>query len=87
VSFIDSAAVNRLKKFHQKLQSGRTTIIVSEINRQIEEELFKLDLYSQIGKNNILDDINQLAVKGRVTECMETLCVFCQHLDATTFQV
>ena len=59
VPFIDATAVNRLKEFNQKLQSGGTTIIISGANRQIKEELFKSDLYAQIGKNNILDNINQ----------------------------
>lgn len=59
VPFIDATAVNRLKEFHQKLKSCGTTIIISGANRQVKEELFKSEFYSLIGKNNILDNINQ----------------------------
>lgn len=59
VPFIDATAVNRLKEFHQKLQSCGTAIIISGANRQVKEELFKSEFYSLIGKNNILDNINQ----------------------------
>jgi SulP family sulfate permease len=59
VPFIDATAVNRLKEFHQKLKSSGTTILISGANRQVKEELFKSEFYSLIGKNNILDSINQ----------------------------
>ncbi|WP_428741700.1 SulP family inorganic anion transporter [Tenacibaculum sp.] len=59
VPFIDATAVNRLKEFHQKLKSCGTTIIISGANRQVKEELFKSEFYSLIGKDNILDNINQ----------------------------
>ena len=59
VPFIDATAVNRLKEFHQKLEASGTTIIISGANRQVKEELFKSEVYSLIGKNNILDNINQ----------------------------
>lgn len=58
VPFIDATAVNRLKEFHQKLESCGTTIIISGANRQVKEELYKSEFYSLIGKNNILDNIN-----------------------------
>jgi SulP family sulfate permease len=41
------------------LKSCGTTIIISGANRQVKEELFKSEFYSLIGKNNILDSINQ----------------------------
>ena len=59
VPFIDATAINRLKEFHQKLKLRGTTIIISGANRQVKEELFKSEFYSLIGKNNILDNINQ----------------------------
>lgn len=59
VPFIDATAINRLKEFHQKLRSNGTTIIISGANRLVKEELFKSDLYSRIGKNNIIENINE----------------------------
>lgn len=59
VPFIDATAVNRLKEFHQKLKSKGTVIIISGANQQVKEELIKSKLDSLIGKNNILDNINQ----------------------------
>jgi SulP family sulfate permease len=59
VPFIDATAVNRLKEFHKKLKSSGTTIIISGANRQVKEELFKSNFYSLIGKNNILDNIDE----------------------------
>ncbi len=59
VPFIDATAINRLKELHQKLKSCGTTIIISGANRQVKEELFNSDFYPLIGKNNILDNINQ----------------------------
>lgn len=65
VPFIDATAVNRLKEFHQKLKSCGTTIIISGANRQVKEELFKSEFYSLIGKNNILDNINQAIERAK----------------------
>lgn len=59
VPFIDATAVKRLKEFHQKLKSSGTTIIISGANREVKEELFKSEVYSLIGKNNILDNIKE----------------------------
>lgn len=59
VPFIDATAVNRLKEFHLTLKSFGTTLIISGANRQVKEELFKSEFYSLIGKNYILDNINQ----------------------------
>jgi len=59
VPFIDSTAVNRLKEFHQKMKSCGTTIIISGANRQVKEELFKSEVYTLFGKNNILDNISE----------------------------
>lgn len=59
VPFIDATAINRLKEFNQKLKSCGTTIIISGANRLVKEELFKSDLYSLIGKSNILENINE----------------------------
>ncbi len=59
VPFIDATAIARLKEFHQKLQSAGTTILISGANRQVKEALYKSDFYSIIGKNNILENINE----------------------------
>ncbi len=66
VPFIDATAVNRLKEFHQKLKSSGTVIIISGANRQVKEELIKSELDSLIGKNNILDNINQAIERAEV---------------------
>lgn len=57
VPFIDATAINRLKELAQILKGRGTTMIISGANRQVREELFKSDLYSQLGKHNILDSI------------------------------
>ncbi len=57
VPFIDATAINRLKELAQILKGRGTTMIISGANRQVREELFKSDLYSQLGKHNILDRI------------------------------
>src|SRR5690606_1128066 len=57
VPFIDATAINRLKELAQILKGRGTTMIISGSNRQVREELFKSDLYSQLGKHNILDSI------------------------------
>ena len=66
VPFIDATALNRLKEFHHKLQSRGTYIIISGANRQVNEALFKSDLYIQIGRKNILDNINQALERAEV---------------------
>ena len=59
VPFIDATAINRLKEFHQKLKLSGTIIIISGANRHVKEDLFKSDLYSLIGKYNILENISE----------------------------
>lgn len=66
VPFIDATAINRLKEMHQKLQASGTTVIISGANRQVKEELFKADFYTQIGKKNILDNINQAIERAEI---------------------
>lgn len=66
VPFIDATAINRLKEFHHKLKACGTTIIISGANRIVKEELFKSDLYSLIGKNNILENINDAISRAEV---------------------
>ncbi len=58
VPFIDATGINRLKEFHQRLQSSGTTIIISGANREVKEEFFKAGLYSAIDKKNILENID-----------------------------
>ena len=57
VPFIDATAINRLKELGRTLKGRGTTMIISGANRQVREELFKSDLYSLLGKHNILDSI------------------------------
>ncbi|WP_187262490.1 SulP family inorganic anion transporter [Pontibacter beigongshangensis] len=59
VPFIDATAINRLKEFNHTLKARGTTIVISGANRQVREELFKSDLYSLIGRNNILENISE----------------------------
>ena len=64
VPFIDATAITRLEEFTRTLNARGTTIILSGANRQIKEELFKSDLYSLIGKNNVLANINQAIARA-----------------------
>jgi len=57
VPFIDATAINRLKELGRTLKGRGTTMIISGANRQVREELFKSELYSLLGKHNILDSI------------------------------
>lgn len=64
VPFIDATAMNRLKEFHQQLQSRGTTIIISGANRQVKEEMLKCGLYALLGKHHIFDHIDQAILKA-----------------------
>lgn len=64
VPFIDATAMNSLKEFHHKLQSSGTSIILSGVNPQVKEELHKSGLYSILGENNILENINKAILRA-----------------------
>jgi len=69
VPFIDATAINRLKELGQILKARGTTMIISGANRTVREELFKSDLYTILGKHNILGNINQaIARAGELVE-------------------
>ncbi|HLW19910.1 MAG TPA: SulP family inorganic anion transporter [Cyclobacteriaceae bacterium] len=58
VPFIDATAINRLGEMCSQLQSKGTTIIISGANHDVKKELLKANVYSQLGKYNIHDNIH-----------------------------
>ena len=59
VPFIDATGISRLKEMCIQLQAKGTRIIISGANHEVRHDLLKADLYSIIGKHNILQNINE----------------------------
>src|SRR5690554_5209888 len=69
VPFIDATAINRLGEMCSQLQTKGTTIIISGANHEVKKELLKANLYSQLGKYNIHDNIHDAL--NRALEVMQ----------------
>jgi SulP family sulfate permease len=67
VPFIDATGINRLKEIYKNLQSSGTTIIISGANDEIKREFLKMNVYEDLGKNNICDNIDQALKKAKDT--------------------
>jgi SulP family sulfate permease len=65
VPFIDATGINRLKEIYKNLQSIGTTIIISGANDEIKREFLKMNVYKDLGKNNICDNIDQALKKAK----------------------
>ncbi|WP_417364202.1 SulP family inorganic anion transporter [Galbibacter sp.] len=59
VPFIDATGVKRLKEIYTDLDSSGTTTIISGANDDIKKELLTMDVYHDLGKHNICDNIEQ----------------------------
>ena len=70
VPFIDATAINRLKEFHQKLQSSGTIILISGANQQVKKEMIHSGLQLLIGAENIFENIHQ-AIERADEICLE----------------
>lgn len=70
VPFIDATAINRLKEFHQKLQSSGTIILISGANQQVKKEMIHSGLQLLIGAENIFENIHQ-AIEMADEICLE----------------
>jgi len=64
VPFIDATGVTRLKEFYEKLHGAGTKIIISGAQREVKEELYNAGLYTLIGKENILNNIDDALIRA-----------------------
>lgn len=57
VPFVDATGVYRLKEVIKQFNAQKVTIILSGVNEKVKEDLIKADIYSVLGKDNLLDNI------------------------------
>ncbi|MEP2669412.1 MAG: SulP family inorganic anion transporter [Cyclobacteriaceae bacterium] len=57
VPFVDATGVYRLKEVIKQFNVQKVTIILSGVNEKVKEDLMKADIYSVLGKDNLLDNI------------------------------
>lgn len=57
VPFVDATGVYRLKEVIKQFSGQKVTIILSGVNEKVKEDLMKADIYSVLGKDNLLDNI------------------------------
>jgi len=59
VPFIDATGVKRLKEIYTSLMASGTATIISGANEEIKNELRKMNIYQDLGRKNICDNIEQ----------------------------
>lgn len=59
VPFIDATGVKRLKEIYTSLMASGTATIISGANEEIKNELRKMNIYQDLGRDNICDNIEQ----------------------------
>lgn len=64
VPFIDATGVNRLKEIYTELQKRGTKTIISGANHEVKKELLNMNVYNDLGKFNICDNIQQAIQQG-----------------------
>jgi len=65
VPFIDATGIKSLKQVCKFFQLKGTTIIISGASRSVKLEILKAGMYALIGKNNILNSINEAIERGK----------------------
>lgn len=65
VPFIDATGVKRLKEIYTGLKSLGTTTIISGANDEIKKELRKMNIYQDLGSDNICDNIEQAVLQAK----------------------
>ncbi|MDG5800154.1 sulfate permease [Marinilabiliaceae bacterium ANBcel2] len=64
VPFIDATGINFLKEFYERMAFMGTRLIISGANQQVKKDLLKADLFSDIGKENVLDNIDDAIIRA-----------------------
>ncbi|MEZ4776006.1 MAG: sulfate permease [Bacteroidia bacterium] len=65
VPFIDATGANRLREIYKSLLSYGTKIIISGANHDVKKELLNMGLYTDLGKTNICDNINEALQRAK----------------------
>lgn len=58
VPFIDATGIYRLKEMIKQFDNQKVSVLLSGVNAQVKEDLEKHQIYSVLGKENLLDNID-----------------------------
>lgn len=65
VPFIDATGINRLQEICRRLKGRGVAVLISGANHDVRKELLKADMYSLLGKQNILSNISDAIMRAK----------------------